>query len=937
MGCYASTPSSRTLPINVGAEQHAGCESGSGAQVNSPLLVGIPPNAGSGNFDHLHHINLEDEVYERSESSVDEPNDFTGFPTCGTQIPIAKKDLEWLHGEVLFEETHLHSKYLIVPEGITDANDVLAVMCSLWNLQIPELFLVLDGGQDTVMGMLSNCLEPDVWCNNVADGGRAAVASFSEGLVKTSKGIAIAAAEAKAWVYGFDGTYGSADGDKMWGTCFNTAWSYFGQGRRTSSSCQQVVYLCSRGLKGLFGERKFRKHASALGQNIENAVQYPSVSHRFQKEGKTVADCVAAEEGKMNRPDRSSMVWPEFTHIVLYDGDAGRYPFPDLYQAMKVLTSTVHVVVGGVHPTLTNSVVDESDAVPICVLRHTGGAADVIAKALDHKSKKQDTHVDVLYRQSADYLLDEREEWKSLKWSTMNPVCRRWFLPPNIKEQNFAVIDVKRDKTLNIVEKILRVHSRTDDWETRRFGAAGLETDSLQRAWKSTVSYKYNADNFAIAYGLYSYALMAISVISVLAAVVHGEHVQCEEQFAMFPAEGSLLTVRLVLEWTCEHTSFQILMIALPLLFGFLLSCLSRFSPQQKWNQLTNAANLVKAEIYRYRSRVGEYVRRQGHALDITERIRRMPIVNRELLCRKTAQMGGLVPSQVSSAATTPKGSLSLDAPSPETMYFDLASVDFSKELFPRGGDDQPRKKKDAGLKAKTRRMAFQDRMEQVHTELANGAVRLSSLADPSRRAVRNERSALVGTHNESPSTLQRFGAEFNPESHHDERGRNQADDGFSNLLAEDYMHFRVYPAITNLSRISRGHERAIFWLETTRYVTTMFCVVLAVLNLTMLVPLVVSFIGVITMIMDFHQFIMRLQAVNSAVTELRNLVIWWESLSMAEQRSRSVMEYIVDVTEMAIHADLVGVRISPNRPAKEERVEPADPLKDPGEESEEE
>merc|ERR1712190_252179 len=99
---------------------------------------------------------------------------------------------------------------------------------------------------------------------------------------------------------------------------------------------------------------------------------------------------------------------------------------------------------------------------------------------------------------------------------------------------------------------------------------------------------------------------------------------------------------------------------------------------------------------------------------------------------------------------------------------------------------DEPKRKKET--MRKTRRGAFQERMEQVHTELANGIVRLSSLADPSRRAVRNERLALAGTNEQTISTLQRFGADFNPERLHDERSGNSVDDGFSTLMAEDYI-----------------------------------------------------------------------------------------------------------------------------------------------------
>merc|ERR1719461_1072608 len=92
-----------------------------------------------------------------------------------------------------------------------------------------------------------------------------------------------------------------------------------------------------------------------------------------------------------------------------------------------------------------------------------------------------------------------------------------------------------------------------------------------------------------------------------------------------------------------------------------------------------------------------------------------------------------------------------------------------------------------------------------------------------------------------------------------------------------------------------------------------------------MMVPIVVAFIGLITNIVDFHQFAPRLQSVNAALTDLRNLLIWWESLDKREQRTRPVMEHLVEVTETAVHADFLGLRKIPHKPDKAEKNDPDD------------
>jgi len=870
-------------------------------------------------------------------ASEPEADEFLDFPSCGRHLAIDKNNLEWMHGEVYFEETKLNSKYLIVPQGIDNARDILAVMCSLWGLQMPEHFLALNGGQDTTAGMLSNCLDQDVWLKKRSgqNTGQAvaerekkhAVTSFNDAMINVSRGMATACSEANTWAYGFDGSYGGADGDEMWGNCLNTAWSYFGQGRRTSPVAGNVNFICARALRGMYGERKFRRQAVLLSEKAATAVNYPAVSHRFHHQGRTVPNCVAAEDAQTARPRRDQMIWPEFTHILLFDGDSSKYPFPDMYDALKSLSATVHIIFGGVHPTLTNMVLEDSDHVNFVVVKNSGGAADVIAKTLETRQawlarSGANSSIQLNYKQSADDLLEKRDEWKQFMWSTIHPAPVRWSLPQNVKESNFCIVDAKQESVVSVVDKILCVLSHADDIETRQLGAASSESELLKDAWKSMVCYKYNASFFGRSSSFYTYTIVLLALLTTASATLK---VYLSNVCEAAPHHGSetLGIGGYRLEWSVSDWELQIIAAVLPLLSCFILSCNARFSPFQKWVQLTNAANLIRTEIYRYRMRVGEYEQIRGATLDVKMRIRRMPKVRSALESRKTSRMASRSHSRQHSGTNTPTTSDS------HSIIDNSVRIDFSKlSKLPllRDGGEQDRdmmgeeevREDGNSLKVTSmRRKHFKARMESINTESANGDARLTSLYDPPRSAVRKERLGLVSTRHQTGVDNAAFDEDFHPSNSQTKMCGTRTDDGLSALTADDYVCFRTYPAMATLRGISRSHEFAIFFLEMSRLIATMLIVMVAVLGKTITIPVVVALIASITHVLDFNQFAARLQAVNAALGDLQNLIIWWDSLDMVEKRKQPVKEHLLEVTEGSVHADFLWARSIIQAPIK--------------------
>ena len=66
-------------------------------------------------------------------------------------------------------------------------------------------------------------------------------------------------------------------------------------------------------------------------------------------------------------------------------------------------------------------------------------------------------------------------------------------------------------------------------------------------------------------------------------------------------------------------------------------------------------------------------------------------------------------------------------------------------------------------------------------------------------------------------------------------------------------------------------------------------------------VSLTVVLVALLTGVLEFTQLKNRVVYINLSIGELRNLLVWWDSLSVVRRRSSAVKAHVVDTTERAI------------------------------------
>eukprot|EP00747_Dinoflagellata_sp_TGD_P224711 gnl/TRDRNA2_/TRDRNA2_97516_c1_seq1.p1 gnl/TRDRNA2_/TRDRNA2_97516_c1~~gnl/TRDRNA2_/TRDRNA2_97516_c1_seq1.p1 ORF type:complete len:241 (-),score=48.54 gnl/TRDRNA2_/TRDRNA2_97516_c1_seq1:180-866(-) len=130
-------------------------------------------------------------------------------------------------------------------------------------------------------------------------------------------------------------------------------------------------------------------------------------------------------------------------------------------------------------------------------------------------------------------------------------------------------------------------------------------------------------------------------------------------------------------------------------------------------------------------------------------------------------------------------------------------------------------------------------------------------------------------------------------------------DNGILNVSAEQYIAFRLMPAITELNHAAPNAEWQYHIYQTVMFFGTMVTGLLAVVGLRAWVPLVIAFLASVESIAQFEQVGPRLLGINGALTTLKNLKIWWLRLSRMEKRMAQNKMHLVEGTEDAIAASI--------------------------------
>ena len=329
---------------------------------------------------------------------------------------------------------------------------------------------------------------------------------------------------------------------------------------------------------------------------------------------------------------------------------------------------------------------------------------------------------------------------------------------------------------------------------------------------------------------------------------------------------------------------------ALPILSTFLLPCNSRFSPLNKWRQLTAAAASIKSEIYLYRTRVGGYA---------------------PLAYDKSAQL------------QRGSGNKSARNGQPTAASGDEAD---NKEVETEGKPSSDTR----GAVARSRRALFAEALDDIQSTLMNGEIAKSALLPTGNVATSFEDYRKKKLHGNQTGRLVDCGclkdAKVRPsvdnvfdrdrlalqDYAHDET----RDDGIEPLSAEEYIMCRLEPELNRYKQLAPWLSFFVTVLQTITLFASAANAWLAITKRLEYVPLLVALTGAVSAVMEYEMLNVRLQACNNVQMVLGNLLIWWQSLSLIDRRTADSKRHLVESTEEALHAAQGWYRSNRRKPA---------------------
>eukprot|EP00927_Polykrikos_kofoidii_P050174 TRINITY_DN44099_c0_g1_i1.p1 TRINITY_DN44099_c0_g1~~TRINITY_DN44099_c0_g1_i1.p1 ORF type:complete len:852 (+),score=139.59 TRINITY_DN44099_c0_g1_i1:98-2557(+) len=756
---------------------------------------------------------------------------------------VEEDKIAFKHGLIEFDNSH-RAKYLVVPEGMDDSLRLLEVVCSLWNLTLPKLLLELEGGTDTRQSWFHHLMQPDLWDKNPA----VAEQLFNHKTDQVIKAIVAACGECDAWIDGglCSISYGGA------GEWYQSRFEAMGQGiidySKSSYDATEVKMFCERFAgPGLFGSESLLSKAVPINEQPSERVLYPDMRSRYMSQGK-----VLTWKGERDsRPFPENVVQPFCTHMLIWQ-DRRDWLRASLLDNLKKLVPRVTLILEGHHPICSWAAIERASKHQVIVLRNTGGAADVLAEAVSRRQRAlRDGSVvePVEYAYAGTWLEDPNELQDS------------FVVPSHIDVSKFTVVNVFTDSTDQIVDQVIQSMAMENDVENLALGNQSAEKQRLLQAFGFYCVWKHNAEYHGRLSIVLQYVVLSITMLTTLTSVLY---IQLNSSHEVGYLHVLALAVAL-----------------LPLVSGGLLAMNNQFRPLLKWAQLDSAAVAVLSEIYRFRTRTGDYRARKS----------------------KLFTVGGQ------------KGDASDDKARTTDSAVQGTTNDTQKKRLVDDTDKAP----DEQVMATTRRGTFVAAISALHTELLQGEMKLDSLKVLPDDAVQKELQKISSkrrlmspkkTSSEPrkvrPSGFLQQPLICEPGDEESQQNNEGVDDGISILSAEQYIAVRVQPMLSDFKRRAPWLNRALCCAQSLTVLLTTMNAALATLQGQAWIPVVVSVISSLQSLMDFHLIQARLQAVNKAAKTLQNLLIWWEGLSLVEKRYPENKENLVQTCESVVSAEQV-------------------------------
>mmetsp|Transcript_28643 Transcript_28643/g.66401 ORF Transcript_28643/g.66401 Transcript_28643/m.66401 type:complete len:895 (-) Transcript_28643:123-2807(-) len=840
-------------------------------------------------------------------------------PAAEAAVKISKGSLR--RGEVECPFWGGHRYHYIISDEATESPDAILQWMFTdpngWRMKAPSLILSAFGGRDHFVNWYNSIHNRDEWGTHVDYELRA---KLQNRMSEIAGGISQAVTECGGWIDFGTGIRGGMN--EVIAEGLKTYWSGTGDlaGFKTSTTVMAL-----RSLADTQYAEKFLECSIPVGSvdgtskagdvRLEKRVIYPDVAEMlfpelFPGETHNVEEAQAAveaeEEGQSApaAPDgddaasvaspTSQTPWykkevrftlqrryisPAMTHLIFVNN-------PQCLAALRVklfsLSTRATLLANGpqhlIRPGAEGKILHSaSSGIPVIILNNTGGAAETLGNAvLQKRGAKSQQHSD-------------------------NP--NTYTLPENIPDEQFLILNPARDSVEKVINKLTLVLSTVQDDEMMEVGYAKGEKARLAYAWELYAQFKYNAAYYQRFARRLHYTVTLLAVLITLISVVsqakskssgsgHGGDSDAAEEEEL---QQLALADKIVAAFNLSHHfELKILLLLLPAISGFFLTMQSKFNPLGKWASLESGAVQLRSEIYQYRCRVAEYMPRKSNVQgDIEERIMDM-----------------------------------LDA---APVITDAASQEAARKR-------KKRLEKEGKTKMLSRRGQFSQELERIHSEATGGDMHGDSLTAPPPEEVakvhdslfdsiklkRQQQGGLARTLvcspcAESPGNYsilrsqdgwEGLGGDYivNFEMIEDDFLR---DDGLGLITAEDYVHFRMLPMLRYYNDLAPRLGRKTQALQVISFLLTAFLTAAAALGWEMWVPFVVAVLQAVVSTLAFENYVVQLRNVNQSLEALKNLRVWWQSLSMVERRMPASKEVLVKGVESTVDAEISAFKKS--------------------------
>lgn len=128
-------------------------------------------------------------------------------------------------------------------------------------------------------------------------------------------------------------------------------------------------------------------------------------------------------------------------------------------------------------------------------------------------------------------------------------------------------------------------------------------------------------------------------------------------------------------------------------------------------------------------------------------------------------------------------------------------------------------------------------------------------------------------------------------------------------INAQEYLQFRLKPTLLRYTVLALKLSRRNTAVQTAIFLVTAANAAIGVAGLPEWMPAIVALSSAFYAVAEHQQLQVQLTSVNAAQLQLKNLLVWWESLSLVEQRLTECLTYLVESTEEAMHAELTWLR----------------------------